>query len=211
MADDNLRNVAIATMWVLMAEAREVPNTELQKRYGVHLKKADREALLDLGYISGVSRSGRISLTLADGGWAWCKEHLSAERPEGSGAMGGALYAVLRGIYRFSQAKDYIPSEIFVPVAKPEPVQSDPIEVRVRAAYRKLTDQPGGWVSLTKLRPLLGDLPKKAVDDTLRRMDRSPSVSIVPEENRKALTAADRAAAVRIGSHDNHYIAIEGA
>lgn len=210
MTDGNLRNVAIAAIWVLMAEAREVPNTELQKRHGVHLEKADREGLLDRGYITSESRSGRIFLKLADSGWAWCKEQLSSERPESSGAMGGALYSVLRGLHRFGQATDYIASEIFVPVAQSEPVQSDPIEAKVRTVYRKLTDQPGGWVSLTKLRPLLGDFPKKAVDDTLRRMDQSPSVSIVPEENRKALTAADKAAAVRIGSHDNHYIAIEG-
>jgi hypothetical protein len=211
MPDGNLRNVAIATMWVLMAETQEVSNPDLQKRHGVYLEKADREKLVNLGYITSEFRGRTYFHKLAEGGWSWCRQQMGAERPDDSGAMGGALYAVLRGLQRFSDAKDFIPSEIFSPAESSERAQPDSIEARIRAAYRKLAKHPGAWVSLTDLRPMLGDLAKKSVDDVLRRMDRAASVSIVPEENRRALTPADKAAAVRIGSHDNHYIAIEGA
>ncbi len=47
------------------------------------------------------------------------------------------------------------------------------------------------------------------MDTVLRRMDRSPRVNLIPEENQKTLTSEDRAAAVKIGGQDNHLLAIE--
>src|SRR5262245_37583826 len=90
--------------------------------------------------------------------------------------------------------------------------QADPdtdIEARVRAAYQKLAARPRGWVSLTDLRPLLGNASKVDVDATLRRMLGTPGVSLVPEANQKTLTGQDRAAAVRIGPKDHHLLAID--
>jgi hypothetical protein len=42
-------------------------------------------------------------------------------------------------------------------------------------------------------------------------MGRQPRVSLLPNEDRKALTEADREAAVRIGPTVYHYLLIEGA
>ncbi len=43
----------------------------------------------------------------------------------------------------------------------------------------------------------------------LHALYRTPEVSLIPEENQKVLTAADRAAAVVIGDQNKHLIAIE--
>ncbi|KJE21239.1 hypothetical protein FF36_04470 [Frankia torreyi] len=82
------------------------------------------------------------------------------------------------------------------------------IEAAIRAAYASLAAGPYDWVRLAKVRPLLGGTAKAQVDQALRRMARQPDVRVVPDEDQKSLNAADRAAAVRIGEHDNHLLLI---
>ncbi|EIV96191.1 hypothetical protein [Frankia sp. QA3] len=82
------------------------------------------------------------------------------------------------------------------------------VEAAIRAAYVSLAAGPYDWVRLAKVRPLLGGTAKAQVDRALRRMARQPDVRVVPDEDQKSLTAADRAAAVRIGEHDNHLLLI---
>ncbi|MEV4526463.1 hypothetical protein [Streptosporangium sp. NPDC049304] len=90
------------------------------------------------------------------------------------------------------------------------PVSAAPdVEQRIRAAYRELATRPDAWVSLTKLRPLLGEVPRVTVDETLIRMNRMPDVNIVPEANQKALSKEDRDAAVTIGEQEKHLLWIE--
>ena len=83
------------------------------------------------------------------------------------------------------------------------------IEARIRAAYSELAREPGTWVSLTKLRPLLGDVTRAEVDDVLTLMNRMPGVNIDPESNQKTLTQQDRDAAVTIGDQAKHFLSIE--
>ncbi|WP_157530399.1 hypothetical protein [Microtetraspora niveoalba] len=82
-------------------------------------------------------------------------------------------------------------------------------EMAIRAAYAKLAGKPGDWVRLTELRPLLGDVSRSEVDATLKRMSSTPGVTFSPESNQKALTAADREAAVIIGNQSKHLLQIE--
>jgi hypothetical protein len=90
--------------------------------------------------------------------------------------------------------------------ATPEPASD--IEARIRAAYVELAAKPGTKVSLTRLRPLLGDVTRSEVDDALTRMNRMLDVSIDPESNRKALSQQDRDAAVTIGDQEKHTLSI---
>lgn len=100
------------------------------------------------------------------------------------------------------------PEAVAVAGPTPGPEAEADIEVRVRVAYSELAGEPGTWVSLTKLRPLLGDVSRAEVDDMLRRMNRMPDVNIVPESNQKTLTPQDREAAVTIGDQDKHLLSI---
>ena len=95
------------------------------------------------------------------------------------------------------------------PAGSAAPPSDQDIEARIRAAYHKLAREPRAWVSLTRLRPLLGDdVTKAQVDKVLRRMNRMPDVRIIPESNQKVLTKEDRAAAVIIGNQAKHLILI---
>ncbi|MEU8175856.1 hypothetical protein AB0C14_23500 [Microbispora hainanensis] len=85
---------------------------------------------------------------------------------------------------------------------------SEDIETLIRKAYAQLADRPNAWVSLTQLRPLLGDTPRDKVDAALRHMIGLPDVRLVPESNQKMLTDEDRGAAVVIGDQAKHLILI---
>jgi hypothetical protein len=72
-----------------------------------------------------------------------------------------------------------------------------------------LAKEPRDWVRLADLRPLLNGAGQTDVDGVLKSMSRAREAQLAPDPDRKSLTAADRAAAVRIGGEDNHLIAIE--
>jgi hypothetical protein len=64
-------------------------------------------------------------------------------------------------------------------------------------------------VGLADLREKLFGVPREAVDAELERMASSQGVHIQAESNQKALTEADRAAAVRFGGDERHLLMIE--
>ncbi|MEU7939279.1 hypothetical protein [Microbispora bryophytorum] len=98
------------------------------------------------------------------------------------------------------------------PVANVPPDENVPpdadVETLIRKAYAQLAEKPYAWVSLTRLRPLLGDASRNEVDATLREMIRRPDVRLVPWESQKSLTQEDRDAAVVIGDQPKHRILI---
>ena len=59
------------------------------------------------------------------------------------------------------------------------------------------------------VRAELADAPRADVDAALHTLHRTDGVSLIREENQKALTSADHDAAVTIGGQDKHLIAIE--
>jgi hypothetical protein len=204
MPDDKLGIAQRAMLLALMAEAREVSNTELRERWRFTIVGPDRYKLNDRKLVTSVREgNGPFEHELTERGWKWCVDELSADPPDGARPLGNALYAVLSGLSRYLDREGLTLSDIF----KAEPGIAD-VEGRIRSAYRELAEGPNAWVSLTDLRPLLGGAPKSEVDDVLRKMDAVPGVTIVPEDNQRALTAADRAAAVRIGDQDNHLLSI---
>ncbi|WP_207386966.1 hypothetical protein [Frankia sp. Cppng1_Ct_nod] len=224
MPSETLTSSEVGILLALMAEATEVSNPELKNAYGLTLDGASRKKLNDLKLVES-RRAGRPFLhELTDSGWARCRAELSAPRPKRGGVAVGALYAVLAGVNRYLEQEGLVPADVFRPAgesppeaesATPAPPATDPggpdLEARIRDAYQQLAKHPGSWVSLARLRPLLGDAEQADVDAALRRMDRGPRVSLIPEENQKTLAGRDRAAAVNIGGQDNHLLAIEDA
>jgi hypothetical protein len=230
MADDKLSVPETAALLVLMVEAKEVSNPELQEKYALTLTGKPRAKLNDLKLVESRKQGRSFVHLLTDAGWARVAEELrnGINAPTGSG--GAALRAVAAGLQRyvgrtgtslaeiFAQDEDVLPEEApewdvmpqavaaWEPTSAAEPVID--VESRIREAYRKLADKPNTWVSLTHLRPLIGDLPRAEVDATLRRMIALPDVHIVPFENQKMLSPEDREAAVIIGDQATHMILI---
>jgi hypothetical protein len=191
-----------AVLLVLMAESRPVPNPELLT-LGPKLDKPGRDKLNRLGLIESDRSSGRFVHELTDRGWHLCRELLSAGAPSRS----TGLYTVLASLDRYLQHSDLSLADVFgFPADSPT---STTIEDRIRRAYSKLAPRPGDWISLTQLRAELADAPRADVDAALHTLYRTPDVSLIPEENQKVLSEAQREAAILIGDQHKHLIAIQ--
>lgn len=196
MSVDQLTTRERVTLLALMAEAREVTNTELQAAAGVRLDGEARRRLNDRKLVTS-TRPGRSFVhELTDDGWAWCRAELAASRPAGPGA--GVLYAMLAGMDRYLDRAGLQLSDVFRP----------DVERQIRGAYARLA-KPGVWVGLGALREALPGAARDEVDVELERMAGTPGVHVQAEPNQKALTEADRAAAVRFGGDDRHMLMIE--
>ncbi|MFV2021729.1 hypothetical protein [Micromonospora sp. LOL_023] len=218
MSDEKLTMVETSALLILLAEAGPVPNTSLTNDHRCELKKPSREKLARLKLIEVGGTPRRLVLTLSEAGWRRCRTELATgSPPPGSGAIGGALYAVLLRLDRFLTAQqlslgDFVtasdaPAANDLPAVPGAPAADEPaVEERVLAAYHKVARRTGDLVNLADLRDLVDDLDSADVDAALRRLHRRPGVTLVPEANQKALDARTRAAAVVIGDQPKHMI-----
>jgi hypothetical protein len=213
MAGDELTPAENAILIVLMAEAREVLNTELRTVYGLDVRKPSRDKLGRLHLMSSKKSGPTYALQLDDKGWVHVQEELNF-RSNGATAQAAAVTAVLaglrdRGLDRSgckSFAELFALSDVRGPASALD--QEQILRTRITNAYDALTDEPGGWVSLTRLRPFFGDVSRAAMDDALRKVSREPGVTVAPQSNQKMLTDADHAAALHIGGQDKHVLSI---
>jgi hypothetical protein len=206
VAPDELTGTEQAVLLVLMAECRPVPNPEL-KTLGPELKKSHRDRLRRLNLIE-VTAGSPMVLDLTDDGWAVCRSLIGADPPPGVRGQGRVLYTLLKSLGRYFERCELVPADVFA-----APVESDTgahdVPGRIRQVYNSRVRRPGGWLGLAALRDGLADVPRDDLDAALVALYQQPGVSLIPEENQKALTAADDAAAVRIGGQRKHLIAIE--
>jgi hypothetical protein len=219
VAPDELTGTEQAVLLVLMAECRPVRNPEL-KNLGPELKKDYRERLQRHGLID-VKAGSPMVLELTDDGWALCRALFGVEAPIGVRGQNKTLYTLMKAFGRYFDQADLSLADVFTPAAAEPPGAAEPpapveppgavdgVEGRVRSAYDRLARRPGGWVGLRQLRHELADVPRADLDTALVALYQRRGVSLIPEENQKALTADDHDAAVRIGGQHKHLIAIE--
>ncbi|MGB5110180.1 MAG: hypothetical protein WBO08_00635 [Mycobacterium sp.] len=194
-----------AVLLVLMAASRPVPNPELIA-LGPKLEKAGRDKLNQLGLIESDRTGGRFVHELTDRGWRLCRDLLTAEPPPRSTGPAKTLHTFLAAFDGYLRRADLSLAEVFSAPAEAPPS----IEDRIRASYAALTARPGAWLALARLRENLADLARDDLDTALSELYRAATVSLIPEENQKVLTAADHAAALEVGNQAKHLISIEG-
>ncbi|MEV4344012.1 hypothetical protein AB0J83_05995 [Actinoplanes sp. NPDC049596] len=211
MAGDELTPAENAILIVLMAEAREVLNTELKAVYGLDVRKPARDKLARRHFVASRRSGPTYALQLDDKGWVHVQEELNF-RSNGATAQAAALSALLGSLRDRALGRSGCASfaELFAlsDVRGAAPAADPDLRGRVVGAYDALKDEPGGWVSLTRLRLCFPDVPRAAVDDALRRISREPGVTVAPQSNQKVLTDADHAAALHIGGQDKHVLSI---
>ncbi|MEU8637268.1 hypothetical protein AB0C38_34270 [Amycolatopsis sp. NPDC048633] len=213
---DRLGHKQTAAMFTLMVLGREVPNPELKELVGFTLTGKERTQLNDSGYIASEKVGRTFVHQLTDSGWAWCEKEIgegTPPPPRPLSTLCSALYVVLGGFDGFLRSRKLRLADVFTPAGLIEPATAEPataedLETRIRIAYRELVREPRGWVGLVDLRLKLG-APAAEVDAVLKKLSSAGKVHLVPEDNRKALTAADHEAAIRIGGEDNHLLSIE--
>ncbi|BCB86545.1 hypothetical protein [Phytohabitans suffuscus] len=213
---DNLTPSESALLIVLMAEAREISNPDLDKLYKIKLTGASRRKLNDAGYVKTEKVGRSFVHVLDDKGWDRVHQELNFDSPR-SRVLGAALSALhdnLRervlngGAYQrfgemFSRAA---PSEgVEIVAAAPD---DDDLDGRIRKVYESLVPRPGAWLRHTVVRRQLGDVPSEALDEAFRLLSQAEDVEMMPESNQKTLTDEDRRNAVRVGGQDTHLIAI---
>ena len=205
---DELTFTEKSVLFILMAEAREIPNADLTNRYRTKLDLKSRDKLKRQGLI-GVRKDGRfLNLELTDLGWKRCLEEFGSPVPPGAGAGGAALYAVLGVLGRYLERTNTQHADLFAPAATNE-LTVDEIERRVRAAYDQLARRPGALIRMADLRDALPDIQRSHLDRVLRDMSVARVARLVPESNQKTLTQRDRDAAVRSGNQDKHLFAVD--
>ncbi|GAB3129360.1 hypothetical protein GCM10027289_11570 [Tsukamurella serpentis] len=213
-----LTGTEATVLLVLAAVVEPVRNPDL-RRLGPALEAPSRRKLQELGLLeveAGPRRSLLLSLT--DKGWATAEDLLAAP-PAGATGHQRALWTVAAGLGRYLRRESLALGEVVVPPdttaistaaagAPAPPADPGPATVeQVRRAYLRIA-APGSWVALKDLRAQLPGVPAGAVDDALRTLYPEPGVHIVAEDNLKALTAEDRAAALQLGGRPLHAIRI---
>jgi hypothetical protein len=195
-------------LMVLMVEAREVSNNDLQAAAGFKIEPATRERLQKLDLIT-VRRPGRAYLyELSEEGWAWCRQDMNAQAAPRSDAGTRVLYLVMQSVTRHLQREGEAPSWIFQPAPTTDALD---MSSRIRLTYQELATYPGDWVRLTEVRHRLSDVPRGELDAELLRLLDADEVNIAPESDQKSLTPEDRAAALSIGGKDKHLIMVRSS
>lgn len=204
----------VLALVVLMAEARQLTNTELTALAGFTLTGADNTTLeKTLGLVETDRSQKPFAHQLTDKGWALVRRLHLMQPPNESKSATRTLLTLLRNIDRSleqlqsTHGVKLSHGEFFRQQQHATNEGADP-EAQVRTAYAVLAPQPGDWVGLADLRDRLPGLTKAEVDAALLALLDQDGVRIIPVANTKALSARDRAAAVDIGGEDSHVLSI---
>ncbi|MGN9783409.1 hypothetical protein ACTMTF_18390 [Nonomuraea sp. ZG12] len=236
MSEQKLSLPDFTALVVLAVAAGEISNNDLKERFGLTIDGKKRIKLNELKLVDSWKQGRQYVHMLTDQGSARLAEDLSeGSVPALPGSAGSIARALLGWLPLYLRHSDQRLADVFQPYDDaPEDARSggagdaassdaptdftpsgiaqpEDLEASVRAAYAELAPRPGSWVGLARLRPLLGDVPRGQVDETLIRMERLPDVNIVPESNQKTLTPGDREAGVIIGGQEKHLLWIGGA
>ena len=208
-----LRPVQLAVLIILMAEARELSNKDLDEMARFTLTGRDRTELEALGLIESRKVGQTLAFQLTDEGWAFCKQLHATQVNVGRNITARSTFVLLDGLHRSLDRLRISYADFFKQSGDPVPEQRSAadrpdVEGRIRAAYAELPKAPGGWVGLADLREHLGDLDQATVDRGLRGLLGQDGVRIIPAANTKALKPRDHAASLRIGDEDNHALSI---
>ncbi|WP_231648614.1 hypothetical protein [Saccharothrix sp. NRRL B-16348] len=180
---------------------RDVLNTELTKA-NVKLTVNGRNKLIKAGLLETNTDTTPYVHRITEEGIRWCESAAPVlEPPAGAGALVREGFSMLRSILPLLRRKGIGLLDIFR--------AGDDLESVIRDAYLELSVKPQDWVRLAKLRPKLNGADKAEVDEVLLEMVKTGTVHLAPDSNRKVLTDADHAAAVRVAGEDNHLVAIE--
>jgi len=201
-----------AVLVALMGLNRDVPNSELSKRYGIQLKADARKRLVQDGLITVEKLPGNRgnALSLTDDGWAWVINEMAQDPPPRAGSGGGALYALLHGLKAVLDARSMVLPELFLGVEAAASAPPGDLEMRIRHAIAQLASPPGAWVELLDLRRVLEDISRTELDAALRTLAQSHRIRTTLHEDTSRITSDVAAAAIRLGGRDHHLVSIGG-
>jgi len=211
-----------AVLFALLGEARQVANPELEQLIGVRLDGADRRQLNARKYVESTKVGRAYVHELSDAGWRWCAQELAAPPGERATSLERAHYKVFGLFARHLDAAGLTLADVVGPAsdapastagnaAAADAADADAADLTasIETRYRSLAATAGEFVSLRELRLRLADRSRPDVDAALTTMFTAQRINLIPQSNQRALTDADREAALRIGGEHKHLISIE--
>jgi hypothetical protein len=209
----------LGALIILMAEAREVSNKDMEEIANFRLTGDEWKTLRDRGLID-VRKVGQVlAFQLTERGWRFCKQLHEAPVNVGNSTAARSIFVLLGGLHRSLDRLRVSHADFFKQSAEAAPIEDavesssvdGDVESRIRAVYQDLVSEPGQWLGLADLRDHLSGLDPSAVNDTLRAMAQMKGVHIIPAATSKALETRDREAALRMGGEDHHALSIDAA
>lgn len=217
MHQDELSARARAVLFALLAAAGKLSNGELEAQIGTRLVGKERRKLNDLKLVESARPGREFVHELSHAGWLWCADELAAGRRRGT-ILERSLYLALGMFERYTNAARLSLTDVATLDIKARPkgrhkrrdaAEGDgDLSARVTDAYQALAPDSGEFVKLRELREHLADIPRPALDGALAAMFAAQRVNLIPQPNRRALTPADREAALRLGGEHKHLISI---
>src|SRR5436189_6258719 len=95
-----LKPVQLATLVILMAEARELSNKNFDEMAKFTLTGKDRTGLEDLGLIESRKVERTLAFQLTDKGWRFCKQLHATEVDVGRSIAARSVFVLLDGLHR---------------------------------------------------------------------------------------------------------------
>src|SRR5258708_308420 len=148
-----LKPIQLAALVILMAEAREVANTEFYERAKFTLTGKERTPLEALGLIESRKIGQTLPFQLTDKGWAVCKQLYTTEVNVGNSIAARSIFVLLDGLGRSLNRLHVSHADFFKQPAEAEPAKpvatasgDDDVEARIRAGYAHLPKSADGWV-----------------------------------------------------------------
>ena len=210
MSRDDLTVRQRAVLFALLGGARPVANPELEALVGVRLDGAERRDLNDRKLVESARAGRAFAHELTDAGWRWCNQELAAAPGERAGSLERAHYRVFAVFARYLDAAGLSLADVVRESEAESGAESEAdLSARIEAGYRSLAAAPGGFVSLRELRLQLPGRPRPEVDGALAAMFTAQRINLIPQSNQRALSDADREAALRVGGEYKHLISIE--
>lgn len=206
----------LCILLVLLAEAREIDNNELDETYGIRLtgKLKDRFNKRKL-VASRQVKGSLLGHRLTPEGRAICDAALAGPVAHGGGPRTAALSALLLGLGRHlknegkSGLADIFRADEPTPSSAAPPSDEGGIEATLRQAYLSVTGTERRYVRLEEVRAVLHNVPKADLDRALKKLARAKRIHLAPDDYQGSLSAAQRSAAVTFGGRQNHLIMIE--
>lgn len=212
-------------LWKLITAQTLEEREPMKSKSG--LTVAERESLVQQGYLSMDQRGPGEHLVLTDKAWAWAERTHDVTLLRSNSNVGAiALEGLLRRLLPFLAERE-LPLASLFPTSPPreEKVATTLPSSRRPAAKRKrkpplktrieqtCLDLSGGQrkrrVRLSALRGALGDVRKNDLDKALLALQDAGRAVLYRDDNSAGLTSADHDAALIVGGAPRHIIYLE--
>ncbi|ADD43620.1 hypothetical protein [Stackebrandtia nassauensis] len=202
-------------LFALLSPSLQVSYAEVKRTLGIAIGEGLRHTLADKGLVVVVE--GPLRFELTEKGWAVAEAELSrpaeADDPPLLKLLHHHFCLLLAGLRTRGLGLTDMYAESYVDMstkqaAAPRKVAAETVGARIIDAYDELVYEPGGWVSLTRLREHMSDVEREELDEVLSALFRDGRIKLIAEVNQKTLTHRDREAALHIVGDEKHLYAV---